>query len=673
MIKSDATSKREPQEFALLRSEQWHAVLTHFDYNEGFSFGLILVPEAALAEQCRAALSEHLAKSGKELLDLSPPSAEALRHIASPLLTVDRSRNVGAVWISAVVPTFHPEYEPWLAAWREGFARLNQYRNTLQRQIPCTLVFVGAAWVQAVVRTMAPDLWSVRSWVAPLVSAFPLHRSERAKQDVAPVGATDAPDPEFALAEANRLRGRSGQEVALAKLLSRAGRGFLNKNEFEKASESFSESLALLLQARTDELAALAGSHAGLAAALESLGRLEAAVQPREEALELNRRLLGDTHERTLIAMNKLANTLANLGRLQEAMVLYKTQEALSFESGNKQTLQLSYGNQGLVLRDWGRPEEALELLNKQMSICLELGDREGLQRSYGNRALLLQDSGRLEEALDLLKKQEAICLELGDKNGLVQSYGGQAWVLKSWGRMEEALNLLKKQEGICLEIRDRYDLQWNYASQAQILRAQGRGEEALDLLKKRESIGLESGDKRIVEESYGDQAWTLLELGRPEEGLDLLKRQEAICSDLGNRDDLQWSYLGQAHFLQELERPEEALSLLRKQEGLCLELGNKDGLRRSYANQAMVLRKMGRLEEALRLHQKEEALCLELGDRASLGLCYWTWGADCAGQGDYDTAEQKLKAALTIYAELNMPEQRDAVQSALDNLRMHP
>lgn len=593
MIKSDATGRSEPREFALLRSDQWHAVLAHFDYNEGFSFGLILVPEAALAEQCRAALSEHLAKSGKELLDLSPPSADALRHIANPLLCVDRNRNIGAVWISAVVPTFHPEYEPWLAAWREGFARLNQYRNTLQRQIPCTLVFVGAGWVQAVVRTMAPDLWSVRSWVAPLVTAFPLHRSERTKLEADPGMSLDAPDPEFALAEASRLRGRSGHEVALAKLLSRAGRGFLNRNEFEKASESFSESLALLLDAKADELAALAGSYAGLASALEGLGRLEAAVQPREEALELNRRLLGDTHERTLDAMNKLANTLADLGRFEEAMVLYKTQEALSFESGNKQALQRSYGNQGVTLRDWGRPEEALELLKKQMSICLELNDKDGLQRSYGNQALLFRELGRFEEAIDLLKKYEVVCLELGDKSGL--------------------------------------------------------------------------------QETYGERAWTLSSLGRLEEGLDLLKKQEAICSELDDKDSLLWSYLAQAHFLRELGRPEEALALLTKQEELCLELGSTDSLRRSYSSQALALRQLGRLKEALSLRQKEEALCLELGDRRSLGFCYWSWGTDSAEQGDHDTAKQKLQAALNIYSELNMPEERDAVQAALDRLETHP
>ena len=55
----------------------------------------------------------------------------------------------------------------------------------------------------------------------------------------------------------------------------------------------------------------------------------------------------------------------------------------------------------------------------EEEAICLELGNKDGLQLSYGNQALILTDWGRLEEALELHKKQEAICLELGNKDGL--------------------------------------------------------------------------------------------------------------------------------------------------------------------------------------------------------------------------------------------------------------
>jgi tetratricopeptide (TPR) repeat protein len=115
------------------------------------------------------------------------------------------------------------------------------------------------------------------------------------------------------------------------------------------------------------------------------------------------------------------------------------------------------------------------------------------------------------------------------------------------------------------------------------------------------------------------------------------------------------------------LGRLEEAFELHKKQEALCLELGNKDGLQRSYGNQALILQDLGRLEEAFELHKKQEALCLELGNRSSLAYCYWAWGLLAREQRDRKAEREKLAAALEIFTELNMPQQRDAVRVELE------
>ena len=98
-------------------------------------------------------------------------------------------------------------------------------------------------------------------------------------------------------------------------------------------------------------------------------------------------------------------------------------QEALSLEPGDKDTLQASYGNQGLTLQACGRLEEAFELHKKEEALCLELGNKDGLQRSYGLQSLILKAWGRLKEAFELLKKQEALCLELGNRSSLGYCY----------------------------------------------------------------------------------------------------------------------------------------------------------------------------------------------------------------------------------------------------------
>jgi tetratricopeptide (TPR) repeat protein len=94
-----------------------------------------------------------------------------------------------------------------------------------------------------------------------------------------------------------------------------------------------------------------------------------------------------------------------------------------------------------------------------------------------------------------------------------------------------------------------------------------------------------------------------------------------------------------------------------------------KDSLQRSYGNQALILKAWGQLEQAMALHKKQEALCIELGLRSSLGYCYLNWGLLAREQQDRDTEREKLKEALQIFTELNMPREQDAVQNELKQI----
>ena len=276
-----------------------------------------------------------------------------------------------------------------------------------------------------------------------------------------------------------------------------------------------------------------------------------------------------------------------------------------------------------------GELDVALRIMQQEEKLAVDRGDDNKLQASYGNQANILYAWGRLEEAMALHKKEEAICLKLGNKNSLQVSYGNQANILYTWGRLEEAMELQTKQEAICLEIGNKNHLQGAYANQALILHALGRLEEAMALHKKEEALAVELGDKDQLQRSYGNQASNLWQCGRLEEALELYKKQEAIC----------------------------------------LELGNKNGLQISFGNQAVTLITQGRLAEALEKLKREESICIELGNKINLGYCYWQWADLDAASGDRPAQKQHLQQALALFAELNMPRERDAAQAELDQL----
>jgi hypothetical protein len=263
-----ASIRRQAADFAT----EWQKLMAHFDWAEGFSLVVLFVPDAEGAAVRRRALERYLASKGKSLVPVTFNDPEELKLLANRLFDLDAPADAGAVWVEAVIYETDERFDQWEAAWREGAARLNQYRNPLRRKFRIPLVFVAAPWTQPVLRNMAPDLWSVRALVIniePGASAardysLSLQMVEQLSgrdgvqsRQVASSEDENQPDPELALSEAARLRGRSGQELNLAALLYRAGRGFIKRADWTSAIDSLSEAANLYdkFKSASEELA----------------------------------------------------------------------------------------------------------------------------------------------------------------------------------------------------------------------------------------------------------------------------------------------------------------------------------------------------------------------------------------------------------------------------------
>jgi tetratricopeptide (TPR) repeat protein len=319
--------------YALVSLPEWQNLLRHFELSDGFAFVVLLVPDADGAEGCRQALQRFLAASDRTLLTIPFPRPDDLKELPSRLLDVETPPQVGAVWVAAVVSERADDYEAWLAAWREGTAKLNQFRNPLRGKFAVPLVFVGAPWMQEVLREMAPDLWSVRTLVVRLeLLASAMNESVMSSRSVAasPVSPSDAagPDPEYALKAAARMRGRPGQELQLANLLYRAGQGFLARSDWQQAEQVLSEAVALRTR-HEPESVGLAESVYDLAEALRWQYDYKGAVECLEQALRIYRQVgsvLGEANcIRSLgdIALRRSDHETARR-RYEEALSLYE-------------------------------------------------------------------------------------------------------------------------------------------------------------------------------------------------------------------------------------------------------------------------------------------------------------------------------------------------------------
>jgi serine/threonine protein kinase len=137
-----------------------------------------------------------------------------------------------------------------------------------------------------------------------------------------------------------------------------------------------------------------------LATAYISAQQWSLAKQSYEQALDIDRQVLGDDHPKVAFRLQNLAIVAQNMGDLKQAEVLYR--EALQREErtyGDRHPeTAITKGNYGLLLQREGRLAEAEPLLRDAVAIRLSLYGAEHYKVGYArvSLAILLHDKGDL-------------------------------------------------------------------------------------------------------------------------------------------------------------------------------------------------------------------------------------------------------------------------------------
>jgi tetratricopeptide (TPR) repeat protein len=190
------------------------------------------------------------------------------------------------------------------------------------------------------------------------------------------------------------------------------------------------------------------------------LGNYAAAEPLLHEALDIQRKTLGEHHPNYAQSLNNLAVLYKDMGNyraakklsLEATWILHKnvgkqhpdfaTDPNKAFRSSDKAAFHAEgqlYWLEKSETADVNNADEprwdldgAMALYKEQEEICRELGNKDGQQKSLGNQAPILKARGDLDGAMALYKEEERICRELGNKDGLKASLGNQAGILKT-------------------------------------------------------------------------------------------------------------------------------------------------------------------------------------------------------------------------------------------------
>ena len=430
------------QRTQIAASPDWQNLLTYFDLSgEGFAFIVLLVPDGEWAEACRQALERYLLAYRKKVVTVHFDGADEFRdELASRLLSLRVEEDTGAIWVGAAVPEVSKEYEKWQGAWGIGVARLNQYRNPLREQFDVPLLFVGAPWVQTTLREMAPDLWSVRTLVVRIepsaINAEIANRFSSTESYTTDLDLGLAIDPDFALKEAMQLRGRPGKELALSRLLYRAGLGLMARYRSDEAERVLKEAMELHYRygEETEELAEL----------LEVSGRVfiwkaeyEQASASLLEALRIYQQssnILGEVN-----CIRNLGDIALQRSQLDEAETRFK--QALSLYQQMRQVLGEancidSLGDIALRRLQF---EEARADYEQALSLYKKIGDLMGEANSIMSLGYTALMYAQYDEAETYYEQALLIFQRLGDVLGEANCIQGLGNIALNRSQYEEA------------------------------------------------------------------------------------------------------------------------------------------------------------------------------------------------------------------------------------------
>ncbi len=461
----------EKRSEALDTLDEWQELITHFEISgHTFAYFPVLVPDESWAEVCRNKLDRYLSAQGKKLHILSFDNAKDFKLLTNRIFEETFEPNTVAVWIRTPIPFETELLETWKQAWREAMARLNQFRNKLTKNYPYTFLFVGGTWTHEITFNIAPDLWSIHSGIIRINP--PLIKTDddnfRTLGTSQPENIVDKTiDADFALRQAERLRGKKGAEAKFAELLLNAVELLNDKAEYRKALELNEQVIStyqhlIHFENRLELKSELAVAYTRKATSLWRLNKLNEAFTECNKAIQILKPLIDSgrtelSNDLAVAYMNK-GISLRNLGKLKEAIVEYDkvTQilQPLVEHGGDKvsEDLAWAYRNKGVSLRNLGKVNEAITEYDKAIEIIQRLVENGSTELSnnlamiYMNKGVSLWSLGKLNEAVIEFDKTIQIREPLVEQgitevsSSLALAYMNKGNTLHSLGKLNQAI-----------------------------------------------------------------------------------------------------------------------------------------------------------------------------------------------------------------------------------------
>ncbi|MEE9442516.1 MAG: tetratricopeptide repeat protein [candidate division Zixibacteria bacterium] len=363
----------------------------------------------------------------------------------------------------------------------------------------------------------------------------------------------------------------NNQEIAIATCLNNLALLYESMGRYEEAEKLYKQALEIDKKTIGEEDPGFATDLNNLAGVYESMGRYEEAERYYLQAIEIDKKTIGEEHPGHATRLNNLANVYISMGRYDEAERYYL--QAIEIDKKTIGEEHPDYAtdlnNLAGVYESMGRYEEAEKYYLQAIEI-----DKKTIGEEHPNYAIRLNNlanvynlMGRYGEAEKLYKQ----ALEIGKKTiGEEHPYyairlNNLALLYKSMGRYEKAEDFYKQALKIVKKVMGKEHPYYALclSNLAGVYESMGRYEKAEEYLLQAIEI-----DKKTIGEEHPDYATDLNNLallyksmGRYEEAEELYKQALKILEKTlpANHPNIASLFESMAYLYDKMGRKKEA------------------------------------------------------------------------------------------------------------------
>ncbi|HTY90351.1 MAG TPA: tetratricopeptide repeat protein [Methanocella sp.] len=325
---------------------------------------------------------------------------------------------------------------------------------------------------------------------------------------------------------------------------------------------------------------------------------------------EMDRNSLSMNKRQISLILHAKGLVLAETGRLDEALKVYREKEKICLELKNADCLYHTLNNMALILYEKGDYDEALEINKRLEKLCLDHSNLLMLTYCLLNFVFIYYDIGEKDKALETLKRVEELGRKLDHKLTITNCLGTLSIIRHDMGDLDAAMGLLEEEMAICNDQNDKLNLQYVLGNMALIHYDRGRLDEAMRMMEEKRKLASGSSITRSVQAAMGNQALILADRDELDAALKLHQEEEKICRQLGNKKELAICLFNQANLLYARGLKDDAMRLYGETESQFRHLKYRIGLQGCLNGEAIILYEQGNREEAMKYLDEAEDIC---------------------------------------------------------------